>query len=56
MAEQMGGFVVSSNSYKSYTNNNIEVPEAQIVVRVPSEKLDDAIEQIKKRAIRLAVQ
>jgi hypothetical protein len=51
MAEQMGGFVVSSNLYKSYTNNNIEVPEAQVVVRVPSEKLDDAIEQIKKDAV-----
>jgi len=51
MAEQMGGFVVSSNLYKSYTNNNIEVPEAQIVVRVPAEKLDDALEQIKKDAV-----
>ena len=51
MAEQMGGFVVSSNLYKSYTNNNIEVPEAQIVVRVPAEKLDDAIEQIKKDVV-----
>jgi hypothetical protein len=51
MAEQMGGFVVSSNLYKSYTNNNIEVPEAQIVVRVPAEKLGDAIEQIKKDAV-----
>ncbi len=51
MAEQMGGFVVSSTLYKSYTNNNIEVPEAQIVVRVPSEKLDDALEQIKKDAV-----
>ena len=51
MAEQMGGFVVSSNLYKSYTNNNIEVPEAQIVVRVPAEKLDDAIEEIKKDVV-----
>lgn len=51
MAEQMGGFVVSSNLYKSYTNNNIEVPEAQIVIRVPSEKLDDALAQIKKDAV-----
>ena len=51
MAEQMGGFVVSSNLYKSYTNNNIEVPEAQIVIRVPSEKLDDALVQIKKDTV-----
>ena len=51
MAEQMGGFVVSSNLYKSYTNNSIEVPEAQVVIRVPAEKLDDAMEQIKKDVI-----
>ena len=51
MAEQMGGFVVSSNLYKSYTNNNIEVPEAQIVIRVPAEKLEDALTQIKKDAV-----
>jgi Domain of unknown function (DUF4349) len=51
MAEQMGGFVVSSNLYKSYTNNNVEVPEAQIVIRVPAEKLDAALEQIKKDVV-----
>ena len=51
MAEQMGGYVVSSNLYKSYTNNNVEVPEAQIVIRVPADKLDNALEQIKKGVI-----
>jgi hypothetical protein len=51
MAEQMGGFVVSSNLYKSYTNNNVQVPEAQIVIRVPAAKLDDALAQIKKDAV-----
>jgi len=51
MAEQMGGFVVTSNLYKSYTNNNIEVPAAQVVIRVPAEKLDDALEQIKKDVV-----
>ena len=51
MAQQMGGFVVSSNLYKSYTNNNVQVPEAQIVVRVPAEKLDDALTQIKKDTV-----
>ena len=51
MAEQMGGFVVTSNLYKSYTNNGIEVPAAQIIIRVPAEKLDDALEQIKKDVV-----
>lgn len=53
MAQQMGGFVVSSNLYQSYTNTNIKVPEAQIVVRVPSEKLEDAMNQIKKDTVEI---
>jgi hypothetical protein len=53
MAEQMGGFVVSSNLYQSYTNSNIKVPEAQIVIRVPSAKLDEAMTQIKKDAVEV---
>ena len=53
MAEKMGGFVVSSNLYQSYTSNYIEVPEAQIVIRVPSEKLDEAMDQIKKDAVEV---
>src|SRR5688572_31263941 len=31
LAEEMGGFVVSSNLYQSYTSNYVEVPEGQIV-------------------------
>lgn len=53
MAEKMGGFVVSSNLYQSYTNDYIEVPEAQIVIRVPSEKLEDAMNQIKKDTVEV---
>lgn len=53
MAEKMGGFVVSSNLYQSYTNDYIEVPEAQIVIRVPSEKLEEAIDQIKKDTVEV---
>jgi len=50
LAEQMGGFVVSSNLYESYASNNVSVPEAQVVVRVPAEKLDEALTNIKKDA------
>ena len=53
MAQQMGGFVVSSNLYQSYTSNNVEVPEAQITIRVPAEKLEDALEQIKKDVVEV---
>ncbi len=53
MAQQMGGFVVSSNLYQSYTSDYVEVPEAQIVIRVPSEKLENALEQIKKDVVEV---
>ncbi len=53
MAEQMGGFVVSSNLYQSFTNDFIEVPEAQIVIRVPSDQLEKAMEQIKKDTVEV---
>ena len=52
MATEMGGFVVSSNLYQSYYGpNNTEVPEATIVIRVPSERLDEALERIKEGAV-----
>lgn len=53
MAKQMGGFVVSSNLYQSYTSNYVEVPEASVVIRVPSERLDEALEQIKKDVVEV---
>jgi len=53
MAQAMGGFVVSSNLYQSYTSNYVEVPEAQMTIRVPAEKLDEALEQIKKDTVEV---
>ena len=54
MAAEMGGFVVSSNLYQSYYGpNSIEVPEATIVIRVPSERLDEALERIKESALEV---
>jgi hypothetical protein len=53
MAQQMGGFVVSSNLGQTYTSTNIKVPEAQIVIRVPAEKLEEAMTQIKKDAVEV---
>ena len=52
MAAEMGGFVVSSNLSQSfYGPNNVEVPEATITIRVPSERLDEALEKIKEGAV-----
>ncbi len=48
MAENMGGFVVTSDLHKTYTENGAEVPEASVTVRVPADKLNEAMAQIKK--------
>lgn len=48
MTEAMSGFVVTSNLYKTTTVRDKEVPEANITVRVPAEKLNDALGQVKK--------
>ena len=47
MAEGMGGFVVNLNMYKTTTSQGLEVPIANITVRVPAEKLDQTLIQIK---------
>lgn len=52
LAEDMGGYVVASNIYQTfYGPNNTEVPEATLTIRVPSDKLDEALAEIKKGAV-----
>ena len=51
LANKMGGYVVSSNLYQSFTSSGLEVPEASIVIRVPAERLDEALAQIKEGAV-----
>lgn len=47
MAEDMGGFVVASNLYKTYRGDAGELPEATITVRVPVKRLNEALDQVK---------
>jgi hypothetical protein len=47
MAEEMDGYVVSSTLSKYTTSDGIELPQAQIVVRVPADKLNQAMDSIK---------
>jgi hypothetical protein len=47
MAEGMQGFVVNSNLYKTTTSQGLEVPNANITIRVPADQLDAALKQIK---------
>ncbi len=53
LAKQYGGFVVSSNLYQSYSAAGKEVPEATIVIRVSNDKLDEALDKIKKDAVEV---
>ena len=48
MTENMGGFVVTSNLYRTSSQNGREFPEANITVRVPADRLNEALAQIKK--------
>jgi hypothetical protein len=47
MAEEMGGFVVNSNVWQKTLSNGAKVPHASISIRVPAERLDEALERIK---------
>jgi hypothetical protein len=53
LANEFGGYVVSSNLYQSFTSFGVEVPEATIVIRVPSERLDEALTRIKEGAVEI---
>lgn len=54
LAVRKGGFVVSSNLYQStYGPNNIEVPEGNITIRVPTEELDDVLALIKEDIVEV---
>jgi len=47
LAKGMGGYTVSSNLYKSYTSSGVEVPQANLIIRVTAERLDEAMQKIK---------
>lgn len=51
LATEFGGYVVSSNLYQTYTSTSKEVPEATIVIRVDSKRLDEALKKIKEGAV-----
>ena len=53
LAEEMGGYVVSANLYQSFLANGQEVPRASITIRVPAERLDEALERIEAESGRL---
>lgn len=51
MAAQMGGYLVSANLYQTYAANGTQVLQAQVVIRVPSDRLQEALDTIKKDTV-----
>jgi hypothetical protein len=52
LAEQMGGYVVSANVYKTYTSGGLEIPQASITIRIPAEKLNEALASVKAQSAK----
>ncbi len=50
MAEEMGGFVVSSNLWQTTLGSGVTVDQANINIRVPAGRLDEALSRIKDGA------
>jgi hypothetical protein len=50
LAEDLGGYVVSSNLYRIQMDSGLEIPQASITIRVPAESLDQALDEIKSGA------
>ncbi|MBE9524156.1 MAG: DUF4349 domain-containing protein [Chloroflexi bacterium] len=50
MADGMGGYVVSSNLWETTSYNNQKILQASVTIRVPSERLDEALVLIKDGA------
>jgi len=47
MADEMGGFVVDSNVWQNTLSSGAKVPHVSITIRVPVERLDEALDLIK---------
>lgn len=47
MAEEMKGSVANSNIYKTRNENGLELPEAHLTIRVPADRMTEAMERIK---------
>ncbi len=52
MAEELGGYVVSSNQYQTELESGAKVPRASTTIRVPAEKLNDVLANIRKMSER----
>ncbi|GMR11423.1 MAG: hypothetical protein BMS9Abin28_2255 [Anaerolineae bacterium] len=54
LANELGGFVVSSNVFQTFFSEaNVSADRASITIRVPAERLDEALEAIKDGATEI---
>jgi hypothetical protein len=52
MASEMGGYVVSANLYQTPLDNGGQAPQATVKIRVPAERLNEALDKIKSESDR----
>jgi hypothetical protein len=52
MADEMGGFVVSAYMFQDRLESGAEVPRASITIRVPAERLNEALDLIRSQSDR----
>ncbi len=52
LADELGGYVVSANQFQSQLENGASVPRASIKIRVPAERLNEALARIKAESDR----
>jgi hypothetical protein len=55
MADRMGGYTVNANVYYRKLESGLEVPQANLTIRVPSERLNEALELIEAESTRPAL-
>ena len=53
LAEAFGGFVVNSNVYQTTFAEGIFATQANITIRIPAERLDEALDQIKQDVVEV---
>ena len=55
LADEMEGYVVSANLYQSRLDSGASVPRASIKIRVPAERLTEAMNRIKAESDRIPI-
>lgn len=53
LADEMGGFVVSANQSETILDSGAKVPTANITIRVPADRFNEAMTRIKKETKQL---